>query len=144
MAEVFLKKLDNQYKTSILTFLVFFDGRNSLIKSETISRGYNKLLREAKILQKLLDKYEQGETEVIPPFPKKLKERILYIKNRRKAFYGVKKKDNKKKNFITYGYQPSKVFNNNEGMLHAMRNLRNRIGAKIRRYGKRRAQAIES
>jgi len=91
-----------------------------------------------------LDKYEQGETEVIPPFPKKLKERILYIKNRRKAFYGVKQKDNKKKNFITYGYQPSKVFNNNEGMLHAMRNLRNRIGAKIRRYGKRRAQAIES
>ena len=51
MAEVFLKKLDNQYKTSTLTFLVFFfDGRNSLIKSETISRGYNKLLREAKIL----------------------------------------------------------------------------------------------
>lgn len=50
MAEVFLKKLDNQYKTSTLTFIVFFDGRNSLIKSETISRGYNKLLREAKIL----------------------------------------------------------------------------------------------
>ncbi len=139
------EKVGKLYKLSVLTFLGFsFDGRNSSIKAGTISRGYNKLLREAKILEKLLDKYEQGEKEVTPPFPENLRERILYVKNRKRKFCRAKKKDNKKKNFITYGYKASKIFNNNEGMLHAMRNLRNRIGAKLRRYRKRRASAIES
>ena len=139
------EKSDNQYKTSILTFLGFsFNGRSSSIKSGTISRGYNKLLREAKILEKLLDKYEQGLTEEVPPVPNNLRERILYIENKKKISSGVKVKSYKKKNFITYGYKASKVFNNNEGVFHAMRNLRNRIGAKLRRYRKRRALAIDS
>ena len=139
------EKSGSQYKTSILTFLGFsFNGRNSSIKSGTISRGYNKLLREAKILEKLLDKYEQGLTKKVPPVPNNLRERILYIKNKKKISTDVKDKNCKKKNFITYGYKASKVFNNNEGMLHAMRNLRNRIGAKLRRYRKRRALAVDS
>ena len=81
----------------------------------------------AKILEKLLDKYEQGLTEEVPPVPNNLRERILYIENKKKISSGVKVKSYKKKNFITYGYKASKVFNNNEGVFHAMRNLRNRI-----------------
>lgn len=128
---------NNRDKSSTLTFLGFsFDGQNTSIKSGTISRSYNKLLRETKILENCLDRYKRGETKKIPPWPAKLRKRILYVKKN--------KKNNRKKNFVTYGYKAARTFDNNDRMLHSIRKLRNRIGATLRRYRGRRAQVIKS
>lgn len=129
------KQEEQTWNKAEVSFLGFsFTGSYVKFKPSTISRIYNKLYREAKILNTLCDRY-LTTNESRPPSGKNFKDRIVRI--RKKQLRQDQKK--KRRNFISYGNKACKTFYSEKNMVSAMRSLRSRMSTKARNYARRRA-----